>query len=139
MGEPQIQQLCCCQCPSLCAIAPVHINSLKLTLHAFPLARIHSREDKKKKKRSTGPKITETCPQPSTADEFADWLSHTYSWLSPGKTSRLQQIPPCPWSLSLQPDNRLTFLRASHPGDREYSLHACRTNKAVKYTILQKN
>lgn len=56
-----------------------------------------------------------------------------------GKRHLYSKFPVCPWSLSLQPDYRLTSLRAPCPGGREYSLHACRTNKTVKYTILQKN
>lgn len=82
-------------------IAPVQAKSLELSLHALLLARIRlagggGGEGKRKRKKKALAQKSQTCPQLSTADEFADWFSHTYNWFFPGKTSPLLQIPPLP-------------------------------------------
>lgn len=127
MGEPQIQQLCCCECPGLRSIAPVHKISLKLTSHAFPLARIHQGKEQQQKKKITGTKITQTCPQVSTVDDFPVWSSHTYSWFSPGKTSPYSKFP---FALGHSHCRLATGLHLkSTPSSRQGILTACLQNK----------
>lgn len=153
MGEPQPEQLCCCQCPGSCS-QPLRVaKNLKLTLHPSPSARIRWEKNNNNTNALAPNKITSIFSISYYIPEHGwwvwQWQGHTCTWgihLSLGKTSPLQQIPllslvnpATAWAQLLTAlAHRVAQLKAPCPGSGEYPLHACRTNKAVKYTILEK-